>query len=77
MRVVSNVLPIFLIIILKLSMFEFSFAFPEFFLLRRFVKLVLRANIRQFILLFLLVLVLEVLQDRINIVIATTLHPHT
>lgn len=67
-REVPNVFPLLLIIVLELPMFEFGLALPQFFLFWRFIELLLGANERQLI--FLLVFVLEVLQDRVDVVTA-------
>lgn len=66
-RILLDVPPFLLIIVLELSMLQLSLRLPQFFLLRRLVKLVLGAYIGQlWILLF--VLVLKILQDGVDIV---------
>lgn len=75
-RIVPYILPVFLIIILKLTMLEFRLAFPEFLLLGRLIKFVLCADVGQLVLVLFLVLVLKILQDGVDVISAASLHSH-
>ena len=67
LRIVADALPILLVVILELTMFELGLRLTKLFLLWRLVKLFLGADQRQF-LVFLLAFVLQVTKDGVDIV---------
>lgn len=66
--VILDVPPLLLIVVLELSMSEFSLALSQLLLLCRFMELLSSADHGQFTALFLFVFVLEILQNRVDIV---------
>lgn len=72
--VILDVPPLLLIVVLKLPMSEFSLALSQLLLLCRLMELLSSADHRQFAAIFLLVLVLEILQNRVYIVSIASLN---